>query len=139
MTERASNIVADDDLVVVKSAGRELSAQAEAELVNRAQAGNVEAFGQLVLAHQDRLYNVVYRLCSKPDVAEELAQEMLNATPFGLRMTKEVLNVNVDAPGLVAAAELENRTQILCSFTADAREAGRASFFEKRRPVYHDR
>jgi len=71
--------------------------------------------------------------------AEELAQEMLNATPLGLRMTKEVLNVNVDAPGLVAAAELENRTQILCSFTEDAREAGRASFFEKRRPVYHDR
>jgi len=71
--------------------------------------------------------------------AEELAQEMLNATPLGLRMTKEVLNVNVDAPSLVAAAELENRTQILCSFTEDAREAGKANFFEKRRPVYHDR
>lgn len=75
MTKQASNIVAGDEVVVVESPRRELSAQAEAELVLRAQAGQVEAFGQLVLAHQDRLYNVVYKLCSKPEVAEDLAQE----------------------------------------------------------------
>lgn len=75
MTERASNIIAGDDLVVAKSADRDLSAQAEAALVRGARGGQTEAFGQLVLAHQDRLYNVVYRLCSNPEVAEELAQE----------------------------------------------------------------
>lgn len=71
--------------------------------------------------------------------ALELAQEMLNASPFGLRMTKEVLNVNIDAPSLMAACWLENRTQLLCGRTEDAREAVRAVFFEKRPPVYHDR
>lgn len=71
--------------------------------------------------------------------AEELAREMLNATPFGLRMTKEVLNANIDAPSLMAASELENRTQILCSFTEDNTEARLANFVEKRTPVYHDR
>lgn len=71
--------------------------------------------------------------------AEELAREMLNASPFGLRMTKEVLNVNVDAPSLMAAQWLENRTQLLCGQTEDAREAVRAIFFEKRPPVYKDR
>ncbi len=75
MTERASNMIAGDELVVVESASRELSAEAEAELVRCAQAGQTDAFGQLVLAYQDRLYNVVCRLCSRPEVAEELAQE----------------------------------------------------------------
>lgn len=71
--------------------------------------------------------------------ALELAQEMLNASPFGLRMTKEVLNVNIDASSLIAATYLENRTQLLCGQTEDAREAVKATFFEKRPPVYHDR
>lgn len=73
------------------------------------------------------------------EAAEELAREMLNASPFGLRMTKEVLNVNVDAPSLMAACWLENRTQMLCGRTEDAQEAVRAIFFEKRPPVYKDR
>ena len=71
--------------------------------------------------------------------ALELAQEMLNNSPFGLRMTKEVLNVNVDAPSLIAALWLENRTQALCARSEDVMEAVRATFFEKRPPVYRDR
>lgn len=71
--------------------------------------------------------------------AEGLASEMLAATPFALRMTKELLNANVDAPSLITATQLEGRTQVLCGFTDDAQEATRASFFEKRAPVYHDR
>lgn len=70
--------------------------------------------------------------------AEELAQEMLNATPLALRLTKELLNVNVDAPDLIAATELEGRSNVLCGFTEDAQEATRAVFFEKRRPKYRD-
>jgi enoyl-CoA hydratase/carnithine racemase len=71
--------------------------------------------------------------------AMELAQEMLNATPFALRMTKELLNTNIDAPSLVAATQLEGRGNLLCGFTEDAQEATKASFFEKRPPVYDDR
>ena len=71
--------------------------------------------------------------------ATELAQEMLNATPIALRMTKELLNINTDAPSLMAATQIEGRSQILCGFTEDAQEAAKAFHFEKRPPVYHDR
>lgn len=71
--------------------------------------------------------------------ALELAQEMLRVSPFGLRMTKELLNVNIDAPSLIAATNLENRTQVLCSQTEDVQEAVKATFFEKRAPMYQDR
>lgn len=73
------------------------------------------------------------------DVAAlQLAREMLQNSPFGLRITKEVLNCNVDAPSLESALHLENRTQILCSLTEDAKE-GVQAFLEKRAPSYRDR
>jgi enoyl-CoA hydratase/carnithine racemase len=72
-------------------------------------------------------------------VAGDLAMEMLNATPFALRLTKELLNSNIDAPNLDAATQLEGRSNVLCGFTEDAQEATKAAFFEKRRPVYHDK
>lgn len=70
--------------------------------------------------------------------AEELAKEMLNATPFALRLTKELFNINIDAPSLAAATELEGRSNLLCGFTEDAQEATKAVFFEKRPPIYRD-
>jgi len=70
--------------------------------------------------------------------AEELAREMVSATPFALRLTKEILNLNIDAPSLLAATEIEGRGNLLCGFTEDAQEATRAVFFEKRPPRYRD-
>jgi len=70
--------------------------------------------------------------------AEELAREMVSATPFALRLTKEILNTNIDAPSLLAATEVEGRGNLLCGFTEDAQEATRAVFFEKRPPKYRD-
>lgn len=70
--------------------------------------------------------------------AEELAREMVSATPFALRLTKEILNLNIDAPSLLAATEVEGRGNLLCGFTEDAQEATRAVFFEKRPPNYRD-
>lgn len=70
--------------------------------------------------------------------AMELAGEMVAISPYGLRMTKETLAQGVDAPSLENAVEMENRTQILCALTEDAKEGPRA-FLEKRAPVYRDR
>ena len=70
---------------------------------------------------------------------EDLVGEMLAVSPFALRMTKEVLYANVDAPSLEQAAKLENRTQLMCGFTQDAMEAIKAVYVEKRRPVYEDK
>ena len=70
--------------------------------------------------------------------AKAYAKERLLASPMSLRLTKEGLNVAIDAPGLEAAIAIENRNQVLCSRTADAKEGMRA-FIEKRPPVYQGR
>jgi enoyl-CoA hydratase/carnithine racemase len=67
--------------------------------------------------------------------AESYITDMLATSPMGLRMTKEGLNLSVDAPGLEAAMAIENRNQLLCSQSPDSREAMQA-FLEKRPPVY---
>jgi enoyl-CoA hydratase len=71
------------------------------------------------------------------DAAADLAEQMAQNSPFGLRMTKQVLHRNVDAPSLEAAIELENRTQILATRTEDMKEA-LAAFTEKRPPRFRN-
>jgi enoyl-CoA hydratase len=71
--------------------------------------------------------------------AMALAQEMLQATPLALRLTKELLNINIDAPSLMAAAQMEAGSQLLSGMTEDAQEAIKAAYFEKRPPLYQDR
>lgn len=61
--------------------------------------------------------------------------EMLTTSPLGLRMTKECLNMSVDAGSLEAAVAMEDRNQILCAQTSDFGEGVRA-FLEKRQPSY---
>jgi enoyl-CoA hydratase len=70
--------------------------------------------------------------------ARELAHQMLANSPFGLRMTKQVLRANADSPSLRHAMHLENRTQALCSLTEDHDEAKRA-VMERRPAVFADR
>lgn len=67
--------------------------------------------------------------------ALEIARVMLDKSPFGLRMTKEVLNQSIDAQSLEAALYMENRTQTLAVLSGDFHEGAKA-FQEKRRPVY---
>ncbi len=72
------------------------------------------------------------------DAGLALAADMLKTAPMGLRMTKEALNAEIDAPGLDAALALEDRQQVILLETADHREAV-AAFREKREPHYRDR
>lgn len=67
--------------------------------------------------------------------AQSYLDEMLTTSPMGLRLTKEGLNVAVDAGSLEAAIAVENRNQVLVSRTNDARE-GMQAFLEKRPPEY---
>ena len=66
-----------------------------------------------------------------------LAADMLRTAPMGLRMTKEALNAEIEAPGLEAALAIEDRQQVILIETADHREAVNA-FKEKRSPVFRD-
>jgi enoyl-CoA hydratase len=70
--------------------------------------------------------------------AKPFITEMLGTSPLGLRLTKECLNINVDAGSLEAAIAMEDRNQILCGQTEDLEEALTA-FREKRAPNYADR
>jgi enoyl-CoA hydratase/carnithine racemase len=56
---------------------------------------------------------------------------------MGLRMTKEALNSEIDAPSLEAALAIEDRQQVILIDTDDHREAVKA-FREKRAPAYQD-
>lgn len=64
-----------------------------------------------------------------------LAREMLETSPNGLRMSKQALNINIDAPSFEAALALEDRQQVMLTATKDYEEAITA-FVEKRAPVY---
>ena len=69
------------------------------------------------------------------DEALKIAQNMLKKSIFGLRLTKEALNLNIDAPSLEAAIELENRTQNVAAQSLDSKSLGLA-FIEKREPKF---
>jgi enoyl-CoA hydratase len=72
------------------------------------------------------------------DGALRLAGELLAASPYGLRHTKELLNLSLDAPGLRAHLAVENRTQTLAFFTEDFAE-GITARLEKRPPKFQNR
>jgi enoyl-CoA hydratase len=69
------------------------------------------------------------------DTALELAGEIIANSEYGVYMTKLGLWANIDAPSLRHAMELENRTQVLGTFTGNMREAA-AAFVEKRDPEW---
>jgi len=49
--------------------------RSDADLVAACRSGRTEAFGELVTRHQDRVFNLAYRLTSSADDAAEIAQE----------------------------------------------------------------
>ena len=67
--------------------------------------------------------------------AQGYVDDLLAASPMGLRMTKEGLNLAVDASSLEAAMAIENRNQLMTATSPNFAEGMRA-FLEKRPPVY---
>jgi enoyl-CoA hydratase len=67
------------------------------------------------------------------DEAFEVATLIAGNTPFGVTLTKRVLNSNVDAGSLSQAVELENRGQTLATRGADFQEA--LNSFRDERPA----
>jgi enoyl-CoA hydratase/carnithine racemase len=66
---------------------------------------------------------------------EPYLDAMMTASPVGLRLSKECLNMSVDAGSIEAVIAMEDRNQVLCSRSEDFNEGIRA-FLEKRKPVY---
>lgn len=56
----------------------------EAALINAAQHGDLQAFNRLVLAHQERVFNLTFRILGEMEAAEDAAQETFIAAFRGL-------------------------------------------------------
>jgi len=67
--------------------------------------------------------------------AEPYVEAMMTASPVGLRLSKECLNMSVDAGSIEAVIAMEDRNQVLCSRSEEFSEGIRA-FLERRKPVY---
>lgn len=67
--------------------------------------------------------------------AQPWIEDLLHASPMGLRMTKEGLAMATDAPSLEAAMAIENRNQTMAGKSPNFAEGMRA-FLEKRKPNY---
>lgn len=107
-------------------------------LVGTSVASELMLTGRFILADRALATGLVSEVVPDErltDAARPYLDEMLTTSPMGLRLTKEGLNMAVDAGGLEAAMAIENRNQILCARTEDAREGMRA-FLEKRKPSY---
>ena len=65
------------------------AASSEHELIRRARAGDQDAFGELVLAHADRVYGALRRFGLDPDEADEVAQEVFVRAWRGLGRFEE--------------------------------------------------
>jgi enoyl-CoA hydratase/carnithine racemase len=74
-------------------------------------------------AHRIGLVSSVVPHDNLLEAAMTMASEIGAHAPFGLRMTKQILHTNIDAPSLEAALELENRGQTLAVADPAMREA----------------
>jgi len=110
-------------------------------LVGTSVASELMLTGRFIHADRALATGLVSEVVPDEELAEAarpLLEEMLSTSPMGLRLTKEGLNAAIDAPSLEAAMAVENRNQLLCGQTADAKEGMRA-FAEKRAPRYTGR
>ena len=109
-------------------------------LVGTSIASELMLTGRFINAERALRTNLVSEVVVDEDLAkaaQSYIDDMLSTSPMGLRMTKEGLNVAIDAAGLEAAMAIENRNQLMCSRTKDAKEGMRA-FLEKRPPIFTD-
>lgn len=95
--------------------------------------------GRFLRAEDALRHGLVSRIVAPEALAaegDELLKDMLRATPLGLRLTKEALNVAIDAQGLEAVVAMEDRNQILAAQDSTNCREGVAAFLEKREPRY---
>ena len=97
--------------------------------------------GRMVLSDEAERIGLVSRVVPDDQLlaaALETAGQICANSPAGVWMTKEVMWCQLEVGSLQAGIDLENRTQILTSYTEDMAEAVGA-FLAKRPPEYRNR
>jgi enoyl-CoA hydratase/carnithine racemase len=107
-------------------------------LIGASRAFELMLTGRLIDAAEAERLGLVSRVVTdRPvlDAALDVADEIIANSPTGVWMTKEVMWSQLEVGSLQAGIDLENRTQIMTSMTADVAEAVQA-FVEKRPPRF---
>ena len=110
-------------------------------LVGASMAAEIILTGRFISADEAKEMKLVSKVVPEAelmDAAKPLIDDMLNTAPMGLRLSKQGLNMSIDAPSLDSALAMEDRHQALLAQSEDSTEAVRA-FLEKRAPKYQDR
>jgi len=109
-------------------------------LIGASRAFELLLTGRLIDAREADRIGLVTRVVPDGEVVDaalETAELIAGNSPFGVRMTKEVMWSQLEIGSLQAGIDLENRTQVLSSFTGDLTEA-MSAFAEKRPPHFTD-
>jgi enoyl-CoA hydratase len=109
-------------------------------LIGAARAFELMLTGRIIDAAEADRIGLLTRLVPDDDLlgsALETARAILANSPMAVRLTKEVMWSQLEVGSLQAGIDLENRTQILATFTADQAEAVSA-FLERRAANFSD-
>ena len=80
--------------------------------------------GKFMSADEAMNLGLVSRIVEKEKLMEtalEYAKILISKNPLGLRLTKEAVNMNLDAGGLEQALNIEDRNQILITLANQAK------------------
>lgn len=105
-------------------------------VIGLGRAAEIMLTGRFVDAEEAERIGLVNRVVPAEDLVDEalaIADQIAAITPFGVTLTKRVLNANVDAGSLSQAVEVENRGQTLATRGQDFLEALTA--FRAKRPA----
>lgn len=103
-------------------------------LIGASRAFELLLTGRVIDADEAERLGIVSRVArDRPvlDAALEVAGEIIANSPLGVWMTKEVMWSQLEVGSMQAGLDLENRTQIMSTFSGEMREAV-AAFLEKR-------
>lgn len=109
-------------------------------LIGMSRAAEILYTGRFIDAYEAERIGLVLKIVEGDenqliDSAIDLAKNMINKSPLGLKLTKQAINLSLDSPSLDTMIEMENRAQAISSRSKDMKE-GVAAFFEKREPKY---
>lgn len=88
-------------------------------LIGSGRANEFLLTGNWLSAEEAMKIGFASRLVPKKEMiacATQLAEVMVSKNPLGLRMTKEAININMDAGGLEACLQMEDRNQMMLAF-----------------------
>jgi enoyl-CoA hydratase len=107
-------------------------------LIGASRAWEMMLTGRLLDAEEAERIGLVLKMVRDDDLQSatlETAALIVANSPWGVRMTKEVMWSQLEIGSLQAGIDLENRTQVLSSGTGEMQEAVSA-FLEKRLPNF---